>query len=290
VKRTSRKTALLWAMGLGMVAVQANATSLMPGGTITNPGALPSAAFPTGPSTAVSSSGSANLLSEGSSWKVGSKTGANITFETGVWVDNSGFLDFFYQIQNTYPKSAGVNNANTVMNSFTLTDFGGVGITGVFQVGFATPGATGCAFFGAGPCPPDGNGSGFLRPTDQSIASVTRSGGAGSDLTVDFSGPGITPSTNSAILVIETNAKDFDQTGEGIFNWKGAPPIGAKGSGPGQNTQGPWILDSLEPVLTPEPGFYGVLSLSIAGLLLIVRRRSEKAKTNATANTEVTAV
>jgi hypothetical protein len=277
VKETSLKTALLIAGGLCMALGQAHATSLLPGQTINNPGALPSIDVPTGNSTAVSSTGSANLLEEGSSWKSAGKTGANITFATGVWVDPDGDLDFFYQIQNSFPKAM---PNNTVANSFTLEDFSGIGITGVYEVTYSGKGVTGCAFFGTGPCPPDSNGSGFLRPTDQTISSVTRSGGLGSDLTVNFNA-GITAGTNSAILVIQTNAKDFDQSGAGTFMWAGAPPAGSVGGGPGQNTNGPWVLDSLEPVLTPEPGSYGVLALGVAGLWLVTRRRSEKARSKA---------
>jgi hypothetical protein len=277
VNSKTTKIALLLAGCLCLALSQANATSLLPGQTVNNPGALPAGSVPTGTSTAVSSTGSANLLEEGSSWKFNGKTDANITFATGVWVDpSSGDLDFFYQIQNSFPKAQSALD-NTVASSMTLTDFSGVGISNVYEVTYATKGLTGCAFFGAGPCPPDANGSGFLRPTTASVSSVARSSGAGSDLTVNFNGLGIAPGTNSAILVIETTAKDFDQTGSGTFTWEGAPPAGAVGSGPGQNTKGPWVLDALEPVVTPEPGFYGILALGIAGLLLIVRRRSEKA-------------
>jgi hypothetical protein len=186
----------------------------------------------------------------------------------------TGFLDFFYQIQNTY--SGDLRDSDTVASSFTLQDFGGIGITGVYQINYGATG-NGCAFFGAGPCPPDSNGSGFLKPTTQTITSVTRSGGIGDDLTIALSG-GVTPKTNSAILVIQTDAKDFDQSGAGSFTWKGAPPNGAVGSGPGQNTVGPWVLDSLEPILTPEPGSYGLLALGVAGLILFVRWRAEKAR------------
>jgi hypothetical protein len=218
------------------------------------------------------------LLEEGSSWKVGNQTGANITFANGVWVDpTTGGLDFFYQIQNTFPASKTALN-NTVSSTFVLTSFAGIGITNVFQAQFSTAGSTGCAFFGPGPCPPDSGGSGFLRPTTESIVSVSRSAGSGADLTVDVGGLGVAPGTNSAILVIETDAKDFDQSGSGTFSWRASPPAGAIGSGPGQNTGGPWMLDALEPVITtPEPGFYGVLALGVAGLIMLAQRRARKA-------------
>jgi hypothetical protein len=274
VNRTSAKASLVLATGLCLALSQAHATNLLPGGTVLNPGSLSSTLFPTAPSTAVSSTGANNLLEEGSSWKVGTKTGAAITFVNGVWVDPvTGDLDFFYQIQNTFTGAAA--NNDEVLQSFTLGDYAGVGITGVFKVTFDMAG-NGCAFFGPGPCPPLSNGSGFLRPTNGSINSVARSID-GADLTVTFNNS-VNPGKNSAILVIQTDAKDFDQTGTGTFFWKGAPPVGSTGSGPGQNTKGPWVLDALEPILTPEPGFYGVLALGIAGLLLFVRRRSGKAQ------------
>jgi hypothetical protein len=274
-----RKTAVIILAGALGAFHQAQATSLLPGQTITNPGALPGIDIPSASSTAISSTGSASLLEEGSSWKVGTKTGANITFANGVWIDpTTGNLDFFYQIQNTFKGTAAANN--TVLRQFELGDFGGVQITGVFEVTYSTT-SNGCAFFGAGPCPPDSNGSGFLRPTTGVVESVARSSGFGDDLTITFSGNGIAPGTNSAILVIQTNANDFDQSGSGTFFWKGAPPSGAVGSGPGQNTKGPWILDALEPIITPEPSAYGVLFLAIGGLMAYARRRAKKAKSAA---------
>jgi hypothetical protein len=249
------------------------ATSLLPGQTVTNPSMLPAAQIPTAPSTAVSSSGANSLLLEGASWKMVKNTEASITFANGVWVDpTTGDLDFFYQIQNTRSASKAAPN-NAVANSFILDDFNNIGITGVFQVSYSTKG-TGCAFFGAGPCPPSASGSGFLRPTTESVLSVSRSfSGGGSDLLVNLSGP-VTAGTNSAILVVQTNVKDFDQSGSGTFRWQAPPPPGALGSAPGQNTGGPWVLDALEPVPNvPEPGFYGELALGVAGLLLLVQRR-----------------
>jgi hypothetical protein len=244
----------------------------MPGQTVSNPSALPAGQIPTSSSTAVSSTGAASLLLEGASWKMVKNTEASVTFANGVWVDPvTGDLDFFYQIQNTRPASKGAPN-NAVASSYTLDDFNNIGITGVFQVSYATKG-NGCAFFGAGPCPPTSAGSGFLRPTTQSVTSVTRSAGGGTDLTVTMSGP-VTAGTNSAILVVQTNVQNFDQAGSGTFRWQASPPPGAIGSAPGQNTGGPWVLDALEPVPNvPEPGFYGELALGVAGLLLFVQRR-----------------
>jgi hypothetical protein len=283
VKRKQIQTATIVAAGLCLSLGQAFATSLAPGGTVLNPGALPGSLTPTSASTATSSTGSAPILEDGASWKTSSggktTTGANITFANGVWVDpNTGGLDFFYQIQNTY---TGPTTANDTVNpTFTLVDYSGISITGVYQYNTSAAG-NGCAFFGSPHCPPTTNGSGFLIPTTETVSSVSRSID-GSTLTVNLNS-GVTPKTNSAILVIQTTAVDFDQSGSGTFHWNGAPPLLSTGSGPGQNTIGPWQLDALEPLVTPEPGFYGVLALGIAGLFLFVRRRSgkEQAKVNA---------
>jgi hypothetical protein len=279
----SKRAIILLAGSLGMAISQASATTLQPGTTISNPGSLPSIDIPTGTSTATSSTTQANLLIEGASWKSGPTvsnltTKANITFANGVWIDpTTGGLDFFYQIQNTFMGQTQPNN--TVASSFVLGDYANIGILGVYQLDYSSTG-NGCAFFGAGPCPPDSKGSGFLQPTSQTITSVSRSTGTGDDLTVLLSG-GVTPGTNSAILVIQTNSTDFDQAGSGIFTWMAAPTgSNLKGSGPGQATGGPWELDSLEPLPTPEPGSYGVLALGVAGLVLFVRWRAEKARSS----------
>lgn len=246
---------------------QAYATSLLPGGTVSPVAVLPPG-FPSGPSSTgscasfsspCSSTGSNALLQEGASWKKNNVVGANVTFENGVWVDPvTHELDFFYQIQNTFTGATAANN--TITTTFMLEDFTGV-TTNVYQVDLSGP--SGSAFFA---------GSGFKKPTADTITKVSRSLN-GADLTVTLTTTGIKPKTNSAILVVKTNATDFDQAGLGSFSWNAAPPAGATGGGQNTNLKN-WTLDALEPVLTPEPGFYGVLSLGIAGLLMLVRRRS----------------
>jgi hypothetical protein len=96
-------------------------------------------------------------------------------------------------------------------------------------------------------------------------------------VTVNLSGP-VTAGTNSAILVLQTNSQDFDQSGSGTFSWQAAPPAGATGSGPGQDTGGPWMLDALEPMPdVPEPGFCAELTFGVTGLLWLARRRKKNA-------------
>lgn len=254
------KKTLILLGAAGLALSQAYATPLLPGGTISSIAALPPG-FPSGPSTAVSSTGANPLLQEGASWKVGKTVGGNVTFENGVWIDPTTHqLDFFYQIQNTFTGAKAANN--TISTTFTLADFSPV-TTDIYQADFATMGS---AFF---------NGSGFVKPTADQVMKVSRD--LTGDLTVTLTTTGILPKTASAILVVKTNALDFDQAGLGSFSWNGAPPLGATGGGQNTNMKN-WTLDALEPLLTPEPGFYGILSLGIAGLLLLVRRRSEKAR------------
>jgi hypothetical protein len=37
-------------------------------------------------------------------------------------------------------------------------------------------------------------------------------------------------------------------------------------------------LNTLKAIVTPEPGFYGVLSLGLSGIVLLIGRRSEKSQ------------
>jgi hypothetical protein len=207
------------------------------------------------------------LLQEGASWAPpGSGTpSANITFENAVYVNPAnGDLDFFYQIQNTFSGAATANN--TVSSTIVLDDFSlpGVTITGVAEI-------TNASFLSF---------DDFVKPTPSSSA-ITSVALAANDqtLTVTYGAP-IAPSQDSAILVIETNARQFNQNAEGTFNWTGATPPGAHGSATGTGTPATtFTLDALEPVAAPEPGVYGILSLGLAGLLLLVHRRNGSGKT-----------
>jgi len=261
-------TKLLILPGLCLALSPAYASSLSPGGTVTPTAyGYGTPAFPSGAPDGVSSVGANNLLQEGESWALAnSRTSlANITFENAVYVDpTTGDLDFFYQIQNTY--NGATTASNTVSKTVVLNEsFEGTTITGVAEI-------TSANFKGF---------DDYVKPTagdaitSVSLGSYQADGSA--NLTINFSTP-ITPKTDSAILVIETNSTDFDQAGQGTFSWTGNPPAGAHdGSNLATN---PFTLDALEPIPTPEPGFYGVLSLGLAGLLLLVHRRSGKVKAN----------
>jgi hypothetical protein len=152
---------------------------------------------------------------------------------------------------------------NTLVPKMSLIDFGGF-TTNVFEADFSGP--AGSAFFA---------GSGFLKPTSDTVNNISRSAD-GSTITVEFSNNGLTPKSNSAILVVETNAKNFDEAGDALhLNWRAAPAgVNLHGAGSLQGFE----LGTLEPLITPEPGVYGALALGVAGLLLVVRRRSENAR------------
>jgi hypothetical protein len=265
-------TKSLMLTGLCLAFSSAHATSLSPGQTVNSVPVYSygTPAFPTGypenqnPAhpTGAGQLGANPLLQEGASWSpAGSGTpSANITFENAVYVDPvTGDLDFFYQIQNSYSGAATLNN--TVSPTITIDDFSlpGVAITGVAQITAAD-----YQHF-----------EDFLQPAPAGV-TVSSIALAASDqtLTINYSNP-IAPAQNSAILVLETNAKQFNQNAEGTFNWAGATPLGAHGSGAGTGSPATtFTLDALEPVLSPEPGVYGALSLCLAGLLLLVHRRS----------------
>jgi hypothetical protein len=252
-------------LALCLVSGQAYGTNLVPGGTINNPAALPAGQTPTGPSTAVSSVGASNSFHDNGGWTVSKTTlGGSVNLESGVWVDPStGDLDFFYQLQNVYSGPAASDN--TLVDTFDIQDFSGV-TTNVFQV---TSGGTGSLFFA---------NSGYLAPTSDTVTQVSADNSG--DLMVTLSAS-LAPKTNSAVLVIETNAKDFDEAGDAYnLNWKSSPPANAHGAG----ATNPFELGALEPLLTPEPGFYGALALGIASLLLVVHGRAEKSKAKVSAD------
>jgi hypothetical protein len=238
----------------------AYASNLSPGGSVSPvpPYSYGAPAFPSGfPNSGLGQYGANPFLQEGASWAPGASQtpGANITFENAVYsAAGTGDLDFFYQIQNSYTGPA--TGSDTVSPAVILDDFSlpGVTITGVEQI-------TAPLFQ-----PFDD----FVKPTPatNSILSVSL-GIDDRTLTVNFSAP-INPGQDSAILVIETNAKSFNQNAEATFQWLGAPPAGAHGIADTQI----FALDALEPVATPEPNVYGVLSLAVAGLLFMARRDS----------------
>ncbi len=259
-------TRLLILVSLDLALNSVIASNLLPGGAVTPvPGyTYGYPAYPPGSPTGVSSLGGNPRLQEGASWSMPGVTGAsaNITFENAVDIDPvTGALDFFYQIQNTYTGAA--TNSDTISPTIVLNEsFEGVAITGVEQMN-----ALNFVSF-----------NGFAKPTGGiSVASVSlgqyQTDGS-ADLTVTFSAP-IAPKQDSAILVIQTDARDFDQAGGGAFSWMTAPPAGAhKGGSPATN---PFYLDALEPLVAPEPGSYGMLSLGVSGLLLLIHRPKKSA-------------
>jgi len=268
---------VLLSTGLCLALSPAYATNLNPGGTVSPvPGftyLTGPPVFPSGSPNAVSTTGANPLLQEGYSWSpAGGSTKANITFENGVYVDpNTGDLDFFYQIQNTYTGAA--MPSNTVSPLITMNmNLEGVQVTGVSEIT-----STNFQSFDDFVAPTAGDkiSSVSLCQTTLSPCAAGYEPDGNANVFVTFSGS-IVPSSDSAILVIQTNAKDFDQAGEGTFSWKATPPPGAHQGA--TLVTNPFTLDALEPLPVPEPGFYGVLSLGLAGLLLLVHRRSGKAK------------
>jgi len=249
------------------VVVNAYATVLAPGGTATPVNMLPgTATFPAGTPNGVSAEGSQPFFQDDGAWSLGNKPlSASVNFDSAVWVDpNTGTLDFFYQLQNDY--SGAATNTNTLKPVFTIDLFTlpGVTITGVAQITATNWNAAAA---------PDH----FVKPTPvTNVINSVSLNAADDSLTVTMNSA-LAPSQNSAILVIETNARDFDQNGDGVLNWKSAPPTGAHGSG---STE-PFDLGTLEPIATPEPGVYGALVLGLGGLFM-VRRRSSKKSVDAT--------
>lgn len=197
-----------------------------------------------------------------------------MVFENAAYVvpATGGELDFFYQIQNNSPNpSVAIPAGSNVVTSKVVLDLGTLTspseITGIAQIenGNFVP-------FTAG---------NFNSPTTGFKITSVSLDSTDEFLTVNLSS-NVGPGQNSAILVVETDSTTFDQDGEGDFSWKAAPkaPPGytlKSSTGSSQD----YDLDALEPILAPEPGVYGVLTLAIGGLLFFVRRRSEQAKLEA---------
>ena len=252
--------------GLLCTSGQIYATQLNPGGTVV-PG---TALAPTGsPITVDPVTMTQGGLNAGFNWKTGNAkpNKASGNYVSAVYVDPiTHDLDFYYQIQNTFGGTA--NGQDTLKSSFTITDFGKFTIFEVLKLQSNVTGN----FFG------DGNNVEFKGQTQVGIVDVKRSAN-GSNLTVDLSSV-VKPGQNTAVLLVRTNAKNFDQ-GTSSFNWSTAPSgcsASAQATGNCGNayTQ-QFFLNNLEPFQAPEPGFYGMLSLGIAGLFFVVRRRSIKA-------------
>lgn len=249
----------------GMVCAsgQIYALPLAPGGTVA-PGTTATA--PSGTPIGVDAvTGTQGGLNDGFNWRPGKQTAlrASGNYINAVYIDPvTHDLDFYYQIQNTFTGAA--NAQNTLQSVLQIADFAGFTIFDVQQLKDPNSGN----FFG------DGANVEFKGKTTQTITSVSRSVD-GSDLTVQLSGV-VKPGQNTAVLLIKTNATNFDQ-GNSTFNWVTAPSgctAANQATGAcGNAYSNPFFLANLEPFAAPEPGFYGMLSLGMGGLFFAVRRR-----------------
>jgi hypothetical protein len=254
----------------GTVLLQA--TPLVPGGSVSpGVGVVPLGSPLLLDATTLTQGG----LNEGFAWKfsvpgfVGPDGGSG-NFINAVYKDPmTGTLDFFYQIQNTFAGSA--NPTNTLIDAFHLTNWANVGITDVK----AFVGGSGNLFG-------DGGNVEFKGPAIDPVVTVSRSGGLGNDLSIGFVST-LAPGQNSAVLLVKTNATQFD-LGSATLMWITDPPPCQVPSTPtnlspcGVAITQTFSLGALEPVV-PEPGFYGMLALGLAGLWMGVRRRSAKTNT-----------
>lgn len=284
-------------MGLCLILSPAYALPLCPGCTVAPVTLLPgTTSFPLGSPNGVSSQGSTPFFQGDGAWSVaGQSNSGSVDFDSAVFIDPvTHNLDFFYQIQNVYNGATtttdtlgnytGVNpNPQTSSYNLILNTLPGVTIMQVAQI---SPGNWNNACVTPTmsnpnppvPCPDD-----FVqpKPSTTQINSVTLAfdpiNNDFDDLQINMNSP-LAPGQDSAILVIKTNANDFDQNGFGDFAWQTAPtaPAGKHLNGVAKTQM--FSLGTLEPILTPEPGVYGVLSLALAGVLLLARRRSDKAK------------
>ncbi|MCU1257188.1 MAG: hypothetical protein JWO80_73 [Bryobacterales bacterium] len=256
-------TKVLVAAGMLVASSQIYATQLNPGGTVVNPGTT---SAPGGSPIAIDPiTLTQGGLNDGFNWKngKGKPNESSGNYVNAVYVDPvTHELDFYYQIQNTFAGNA--TGQNTLSSTFMISDFAGFTIFNVLQLQSSVAGN----FFG------DGSSDEFKGKTQVSIVDVKRSAN-GSNIVVDLSSV-VKPGQNTAVLLLKTNAKNFDQ-GTSSFNWKtppsGCPAIAQATGNCGNAYKEPFFLNNLEPFQAPEPGFYGMLSLGIAGLFFVVRRR-----------------
>jgi hypothetical protein len=257
MKRLSSMLLTLGACGLCLTLAPANATVLPPGGSV-SPGA-PTSALTFSSATVVATQ------VDPITWFNGPNLDGNVKFTEAVIIDpGTGNLDFFYQIQNNSPAPSGITqSASTLQNlggggaTLTLNGFGPGVTENVFQI---TNSSGLSASFG--------NASGT-----NDIVTVSRT--STSDV-ISFNNP-ITPGTESAILLIKTNAAPtaFTTGGTANLRWRQNPALHGATSGTAFSSENITVA-TLVP--TPEPGVYGLLSLAIAGLFFAVHRRSGKAK------------
>lgn len=268
MKRIKSRLLSIGFCGFCLTLSQAYATSLPVSGGSATPATITLGA---GSGFAGLPNGSVNDLAN---WKNGGTTEGAVNFVQGVWVDPTTHdLDFFYQIQNNSPVATGsTGSASTIGNqgaapnlnqtTVVLTGYGSGTTENVFEITSAQYNATALG------------GSLFVMPSAGETVATVSNATAG-DLVVTLN-QNLTPGKDSAILVVQTNAKSFDNGGQALFHWKQNPALHGATSGTAFSSEN-IDLGDLEP--TPEPGVYGLLSLAIAGLFLVVYRRSEKAKT-----------
>ncbi len=267
MKTTKSRLLSIGLFGFGLTLSQAHATTLPILGGSVSPATL---TLGSGSGFAGSPIISVNDLAN---WKNGGTTEGAVNLVQGVWVDpSSQDLDFFYQLQNNSPAATGsTGSASTIGNqgasssltqtTVVFTGFGPALSENVFDITSAQFSATALG------------GSLFVKPTSGEAVTTVSNATTG-NLVVTLN-QNLAPGTNSAILVVETNAKTFDNGGQALLHWKQNPALHGATSGTAYSSEN-INLGVLEP--TPEPGVYGLLSLAVAGLFLVMHRRSEKAK------------
>jgi hypothetical protein len=218
-------------------------------------------------------------------YSVTGPTTSNSPLGAAVCAAGATCLDFVYQFTNT--------NTNHGVNTFTVSDFDNLvpWITDVYQSANKNPNL---------------NIGIFTVPGGTNVqATDATSGGMGPDGTVN-GGDTIGFNTNdggthgeSYILIIKTNATLYvpgsvslisNKTAtSNVPNIAGYQPWGAyyqggTGFGPITNTNtGAFALNGigysntfLAPIATPEPGFYGVLAIGLAGIFVALKYRRNK--------------
>jgi len=256
MKRITSMLLTLGACSLCLTLAPAYATVLPPGGSVSP-----------APQSAATFSGASVVATKTDliTWFNGPNLDGNVKFNEAVIVDPmSGNLDFFYQIQNNSPAPTGITQqASTIQNlggggaSVMLTGYGPGTAEDVYVITNST-----------------GLGAGFLNASG--TANITTVNQTAGNIIVNFNNA-VLPGTDSAILLVRTNASptSFTTGGTANFRWRQNPALHGATSGTAFTSEN---ISVATLVPTPEPGVYGLLSLAIAGLFFVVHRRSGKAK------------
>jgi hypothetical protein len=182
----------------------------------------------------------------GSTYQGSSTTPFSFTYKGGsvtgnvvaaVYQETGGTEDFYYQVDNLNAKGVKGSISSISIADYTSYSTNASTVTPPYNSSLQSSG------FGTG-------SKGNYAPTGVSRAAD------GSALTFTFKG--LTAGQNSSVLLIQTDATTFDQLG--YFTVANGNSISTY---------------TFEPA--PEPGFYGSLAVAIAGVILVVRRRSSKA-------------